>query len=242
MKRLLFTSAAALLATSATAATLFSEDFESYTAGDNAAMVSAGNWDGSTYPNTSAVTTAQAHAGTKSYVVTSGDTGMTHAGFTPFTPSTSEQLRVTFWWRPTASGTNSREGFLLVGTDSALYTGTKLRQLAFGGYSTTNDNYYTRAVGTGADSAWTKSSIAKTAAWHQLTIEVGTTSNANKARFFVDGVLAADRPINAGAYNAIKIGSNAGDATSATGTTYFDDILVETATGVPVSMSGLWID
>lgn len=241
MKKLFITAAVAALAVSASAQTLFSEDFESYANFDNAAMVT-GQWEGNTYPATSGPSTEQAHSGTKSFKSTTGNVGIAHASFTPFTPSTSTQLRFTFWYYSNASGAASREGITMGGTDTGLWTGTKARQIAFSNYSTTADNYYTRAVGTGADSAWTKSSIAKSVGWHEMVIEVGTTYNANKVRFFVDGVLAADRPINAGIWNCFKMGNSATDTAAATGTIYFDDILIEQATGVPVTMSGLWIE
>lgn len=226
----------------ANAAVLFSEDFESYAEWDNAAMVS-GQWDGNTYPATSGPTDdIAAHSGSMCFKSTTGDVGIAYASFTPFTPSTSEQLRFTFWYRPNASGSPSREGITMGGTDTGIWTGAKSRQIAFSNYSTTNDNYYTRCVGSGADNQWVKTDIAKSVAWHKMVIEVGTTSNANKARFFVDDVLAADRPINAGVWNCFKMGNSATDTATASGTVYFDDILVETVTGVPVTMSGLWID
>lgn len=244
MKKILLVCASALAISSVNAQTLFSEDFEAYTEFDNAAMVT-GQWDGNNYPATSGPSDdIAAHGGTQSFKITSGNIGFAHAQLSSaLTPSTSNQLRATYWWFPTNRGIASREGLLLVAS-GGLYTNAKTHQIAFGGYSTNHNNFFHRAVGTGADSVWTASALLKpvTATWQKMVVEVGTTSNANKVRFFVDDVLAGDRPINAGAYTALKIGSNAGDATSATGTTYIDDLSVASVTGVPVSMSGFYIE
>ncbi|MDQ0874649.1 hypothetical protein QFZ77_003308 [Paenibacillus sp. V4I3] len=161
------------------------------------------NWN--TNKGTASISTAQAHAGSYSYVINE-DTDVISHSF-----STTNNKIVSLWAYDDASDTSMQT---MAKVDNTIWSdGTGWRGLGVN-TPTSTTKYVTRVGGT-----YTATSVTRSTGWHELKWDY---TSGTKVDMYVDGVLVSS-PTGVTNFNQISMGDW---WSSNTGTVYFDDISI----------------